>query len=55
MHKIRTLIKQVNKTHRRLGPMIAMNIICAKAKKCIINISPAGCGKDEKNTNNKLL
>jgi hypothetical protein len=25
--------------------MIAMNIMCAKAKMCILNVSPAGCGK----------
>jgi len=25
--------------------MIAMNLVCAKAKKAILNVSPAGCGK----------
>jgi len=25
--------------------MIAMNLICAKAKLCILNVAPAGCGK----------
>jgi hypothetical protein len=25
--------------------MIAMNVICAKSKKCILNIAPSGCGK----------
>lgn len=32
MHAIRKLIKQVDKTHKGLGAMIAMNIIAAKAK-----------------------
>ena len=45
MHKIRTLIRTINKTHKGLGPMIATNIIPAKAKRCILNIAPAGCGK----------
>lgn len=45
MHKLRKLIQDVNKTHKRLGPLVATNILCAKAKKCILNISPAGCGK----------
>ena len=45
MHKIRKLIKEIDKTHKGLGVMIAMNLICAKAKLCILNISPAGCGK----------
>lgn len=45
MHAIRKLIRQVDKTHKGLGAMIAMNVICAKAKMCILNIAPAGCGK----------
>ncbi len=46
MHALRTLIRQVNRTHKGLGPMIGANILAAKAKKCILNVSPAGCGKD---------
>ena len=45
MHQLKKLIKQVNKTHRRLGPLIAVNLLCAKAKRCILNVAPAGCGK----------
>jgi len=45
MHKLLSLIKQIDKTHKGLGAMITMNLICAKAKMCIINVSPAGCGK----------
>ena len=45
MHKIQQLIKQINKTHKHLGELIAMNIIAAKAKKTILNVAPAGCGK----------
>lgn len=45
MHKIRSLIKEIDKTHKRLGQMIATNLVAAKAKKCILNISPSGCGK----------
>jgi len=45
MHQLRQLVKQVNKTHPKLGPLVAVNILCAKAKKTILNVSPAGCGK----------
>jgi len=45
MHTIHKLIKNVNQTHKGLGQFVAFNIICAKAKKTILNISPAGCGK----------
>ena len=45
MHKLQQLIKQVNKTHKGLGPLIAINILAAKAKKTILNVAPADCGK----------
>ena len=45
MHAIRKLVKQVDATHKGLGQMAAVNLICAKAKKCVLNISPADCGK----------
>jgi len=45
LHSIQKLIRQVDKTHKGLGAMIAMNIVCAKAKMCILNVAPAGCGK----------
>ena len=45
MHKLRRLIKRVNRTHRRLGPLVAINILAAKAGKTVLNVAPAGCGK----------
>lgn len=45
MHKLQQLINQINKTHQKLGELIIMNIIAAKAKKTILNIAPSGCGK----------
>lgn len=45
MHKLRQLIRQINKTHKGLGPLVAINILTAKAKKCLLTVSPAGCGK----------
>lgn len=45
MHTLRRLIKQINRTHPRLGPLVATNLLCAKAKRCILNVAPAGCGK----------
>jgi hypothetical protein len=38
-------MNQINKTHPRLGELIAMNVVAAKAKKTILNVSPSGCGK----------
>jgi len=45
MHSLAYIVKQVNRTHKGLGPLIAANLLAAKAKKCILNIAPAGCGK----------
>jgi len=45
MHKLRQLIRDINRTHKGLGLMIAMEILTAKAKKTLLKISPAGCGK----------
>lgn len=45
MHQLHQLIKTIEKTHKGLGPLIAINILGAKSKRCILNVSPAGCGK----------
>ena len=45
MHKLRALIKQIEATHKGLGALVAVNILAAKAKICILNVAPAGCGK----------
>jgi hypothetical protein len=45
MHALQKTIRQIDMTHKGIGAMIAMNIVCAKAKMCILNIAPAGCGK----------
>jgi len=45
MHALRKLAQEVDKTHKGLGRLIAMNILAAKARRCILNIAPAGCGK----------
>jgi hypothetical protein len=45
MHTIRNLIRQIDKTHKGLGAMVAVNVVAAKAKRCVLNVAPAGCGK----------
>ena len=45
MHRITQLIRGVNKSHNGLGALIAMNLIAAKSKRCLLNVAPAGCGK----------
>lgn len=44
-HSLQKTIKQIDGTHKGLGAMIAMNLVCAKAKMCILNVAPSGCGK----------
>lgn len=45
MHQLYTIIRDVERTHPGLGNAVAFSIICAKARKCLLVISPAGCGK----------
>lgn len=45
MHQLDSLIKEVEQTHPGLGNAVAFAIIAAKAKMCLLIISPAGCGK----------
>jgi len=45
LHAIQQLVRNVNKTHKGLGELMAINLIGAKAKRCILNVSPADCGK----------
>lgn len=45
MHRLREIVKGINKTHKGLGPMVGMEILTAKAKKTLLKIAPAGCGK----------
>ena len=45
MHKLAQMIKDVNRTHKQLGQLVAMNMLAAKAKKTILNVAPSGCGK----------
>ncbi len=44
IHKLRALVKKVDRTHRGLGPMVITNILAAKAKKTVLNVAPAGNG-----------
>lgn len=45
MSYIRTLISEVNETHRTLGNLIAVCQIAIKARKMVLIVSPSGCGK----------
>ena len=45
MHKLQRIIKDVNKTHKGLGQMVGMEILTAKARKTLLKVAPAGCGK----------
>ena len=55
MHKLRKLVRDIDKTHKGLGAMVAMNLVCAKAKMCILNVAPAGCGKSVTTDNLTLM
>ncbi|MBU2249573.1 MAG: hypothetical protein KKD77_22695 [Gammaproteobacteria bacterium] len=45
MHQLYSLIEEVDKTHPALGNALAFAVNCVKAKKCLLIVSPAGCGK----------
>lgn len=45
MHQLYSIIEAIDKTHQSLGNAVAFACICAKAKKCLLIVSPAGCGK----------
>lgn len=45
MHSLRKLVRTIDKTHRGLGAMTAVNLLCSKAKTTCLNVAPAGCGK----------
>ena len=44
-HPVLDLVEAVEATHRGLGNLAAMAVIAIKAKKCLITVSPPGCGK----------
>uniref|UniRef100_A0A6H2A569 Uncharacterized protein n=1 Tax=viral metagenome TaxID=1070528 RepID=A0A6H2A569_9ZZZZ len=45
VHQLYSVIETVNKTHIGLGNAMAFAIIATKARKCLLLISPSGCGK----------
>lgn len=45
MHPLVLLIREISKTHKGLEEMVAMNLLAAKAKRCVLNIAAAGTGK----------
>ena len=45
MHQLYKVITQIEQTHNRLGNAVAFACLCAKARKCLLIVSPAGCGK----------
>ncbi|MBA7567277.1 hypothetical protein ES708_08986 [subsurface metagenome] len=45
MHQLYSIMSNIEKTHPGLGNLIAFSVIAVKARKCLLNISPAGCGK----------
>lgn len=45
MHYLMRLSREVDKTHPRLGNLLAFAVLCAKARRCLLIVAPAGCGK----------
>lgn len=44
-HPVTDLQDAVNFSHPGLGALAAISLIAVKARKCLINVSPPGCGK----------
>lgn len=47
MHYLEELEAQVDKTHPRLGRMVAMAVLAAKARRALLLIAPPGTGKSQ--------
>ena len=45
MHPMYKVIEDIDKTHPALGNAVAFAAIAVKAKKCLLVVAPAGCGK----------
>lgn len=45
MHLVRQIMQAVEKTHPRLGNLVAMGLVAARARMCMIVVAPAGTGK----------
>lgn len=44
-HYLRRVIEGVDKTHPKLGKLVAVSMLTVKAKKLLLVVSPRGCGK----------
>jgi len=42
---LRELIQQIDETHYQLGSLVAISLLCCKARKALMIVSPPGCGK----------
>jgi len=45
LHPMYKVIEDIDKTHLALGNAVAFSAIAIKAKKCLLIVAPAGCGK----------
>lgn len=44
-HQLDKIASDINSTHPNIGDAVALAMICAKAKMCLLVVAPAGCGK----------
>ena len=45
MHRLYEIVCAVNRTHPGLGQMVAVNLLGAIARRCVLNVAVPGCGK----------
>ena len=45
MSQLTEIMKSIESTHMGLGKAVAMSILCAKARQCLLLVAPSGCGK----------
>jgi len=45
MHKLLELKQKIDEDYRGLGRLVAAELLAVKARKCLLVIAPAGCGK----------
>jgi len=45
MHELERIAGEVDATHARVGPLVAAGVMCVVARRMLLVVAPAGCGK----------
>lgn len=45
MHELERIAGEANRTHPNMGPLVATTVMCTVARRMLLVVAPAGCGK----------